>query len=59
MFVNIYESDGVTPYRARVDIYDAIPDDDERIEAMEELERMGRAWIGGGAAQLFYLTRAA
>lgn len=35
---------------------DAAPDDPEVLEAYDALQRIGRFWIGGGAAALFLLT---
>lgn len=29
----------------------------EEVETVAELEQFGRAWVGGGAAQLFKFTR--
>jgi hypothetical protein len=31
-------------------------DDDARLDAYEELQKAGRAWVGGGAAPLMLLT---
>lgn len=35
---------------------DVIEDHNERWTVTKELRAMGRAWIGGGAAPLFYLA---
>ena len=63
MRVRIYAVDqttGVETLEATaVDLSECFPDrdDPERLEAQNELERAGRVRIGGGAAQLFLLTR--
>jgi hypothetical protein len=40
---------------------DCFPDDDQDadyVAAVNEIDRQGRAWVGGGAAPLFLLIRA-
>lgn len=59
MQVNIFEEDTVTPFALGADLRDVCGDDLSMLyEAQDELNRVGRYWIGGGAAPLFYLTRA-
>lgn len=59
MQVNIFEEDTVTTHALGTDLREVLGDDDrEYFAALDELNRTGRYWIGGGAAPLFYLTRA-
>ena len=59
MNVNIYEEDGLTPVTLGADLREVCGDDLAMLyEAQDELQRIGRYWIGGGAAPLFYLTPA-
>lgn len=59
MQVNVYEEDSVTPRAIDIDLSEVCGDDDaEFFAAQDELKRVGRYWIGGGAAPLFYITRA-
>ena len=57
MRVDIFEEDTTTPHATNVDLRDQI-DEDECAEVESRIQREGRAWIGGGAAPLFYVTRA-
>jgi hypothetical protein len=43
-----------------IDLRDCFPDadDPEYFAALNELQATGRYWTGGGAAPLFYMTRA-
>lgn len=64
MRVRLYEVDQTT---GAMDLVDADCDleqcfADDRTEyhsTKAELEKIGRAWVGGGAAQLYYLSRIA
>lgn len=59
MQVNVFEEDTVTAHALDADLREVLGDDDgEYFAALVELNRTGRFWIGGGAAPLFYLTRA-
>lgn len=54
--VNIYDGDETALQSSNVPLTDVIDDADERADVADELRRTGRAWIGGGAAQLFLLV---
>lgn len=59
MQVNVFEEDTVTAHALDADLREVLGDDDgEYFAALDELGRTGRYWIGGGAAPLFYVTRA-
>jgi hypothetical protein len=62
MNVKIYDIDadtGAETFRCVAFLADALPtDDDEYGPARDELSRVGRYWIGGGAAPLVLLVRA-
>lgn len=57
MIVDVYEQDTVTLALPSVDLRDVLGDDDseDHDEIVARLQREGRAWVGGGAAPLFYL----
>lgn len=62
MRVNIYDQDGSELYRENVALEDCINtewDADTYAEAQAELTKVGRYWIGGGAAPALLLIRAA
>jgi hypothetical protein len=48
--------DGIVTLR-NVPIFDACPDPDDRIFVQKCLRDHGHAWIGGGAAPRFYVTK--
>jgi hypothetical protein len=62
MKIKIYAVDqntGVETFDAECDLDEAIErDDPEYAEALDELQKTGRYWVGGGAAALSLLTRA-
>ena len=59
MQVNVYEEDGVTLNCGPVDLREICGDDDEMFtEAMNELKKAGRYWLGGGSAPLYFVKRA-
>lgn len=58
MRVHIYNEDG-TIFALNADLREACGDDHEEFAAASlALLCVGRYWIGGGAASLFYLARA-
>ena len=62
MKIDIYESTGhsFAPTTRGIELAEAItPDLPEYAEALHDLEKDGRAWIGGGAAPRVLLMRAA
>ena len=59
MRVKIYDYVGADEvYRDTCDLSEAAPDSDDYQLTLAELQLMGRAWVGGGAAPLVLLIRA-
>lgn len=59
MQVNVFLEDTITEHALDADLREVFGDDDgEYYQALDELNRVGRYWVGGGAAPLFYVTRA-
>lgn len=59
MQVNVFLEDTITEHARDADLREVLGSDDgEFFQALDELKRVGRYWVGGGAAPLFYLTRA-
>jgi len=55
----VNQDTGAETFEGECDLADALePETEEYGEALDELRHQGRCWIGGGAAQLFLLTRA-
>lgn len=58
MIVNVAHGETFEAVSKEVDLREVIPDPSEFAEAHAELARNGRYWVGGGAAPLFYITKA-
>lgn len=57
MYVKVSDGNTFDVISERVLLLDVLEDDDDRFFVEQELRANGRAWIGGGAAPLIYLSR--